>query len=442
MPIPDKKLKAFITDAVRQGLREQRAEDLQNKFTHIGDLVQPATGINVAPEVWNENNTAVRLTRDLIQEILDTERKLQAEVLELNEDYYAQMQDEDYRAANQTTADAQKVTARIERIYLDHPAIFPADMATPSWTISIRAKALQKLIDAENELDRIMGHADTIQIATAHEAVGEAKQALRESLSAPQKAVELVTPSRTHKSSERVHIAAQAAAQRILGSTPTKKQRITVPIAIAGSGTRAGKDTVANMIERRGPYVKFNVSDALNKFLIQQNSYVQVPAGMVPEGTAQYMRYADVIEAIGYEDAKDIPDVRRLLRTSGTDAARGTFGMGIWNIPVAEKLTQIAAEGHSGIVAGVRYHEDWEPVKAAGGVLIYVQRDNDGKDVTDHSSENSISQDDADYVIFNSSNLKNLEVLVRQVVNRIEYKARLAADAEIRAAQSGTPYDH
>ena len=131
---------------------------------------------------------------------------------------------------------------------------------------------------------------------------------------------------------------------------------------------RAGKDTVAGILHDLYGYEVFSYSETLNDALIALNPWVD--DGRLPTGEPDVIRYADLVSSVGYEKAKEIPEVRRLLQAMGTEVGRNMFGENIWVDALMKKI-----KGKPKVViTNVRFPNEAEAVWSRGGEVWEVTR--------------------------------------------------------------------
>lgn len=140
-------------------------------------------------------------------------------------------------------------------------------------------------------------------------------------------------------------------------------------IGLTGYAT-SGKDEVADVLATEYGFVKVNMSDAINNYLCILNPIISIqhfPA----------LRYAEYVAEHGYVQAKEHPEVRRLLQTFGTDVGRA-IDLDMW-VKEAAKLASL----HERVVTtGIRYVNEAVP----GMMVVRVNRPGFGP-LNDHTSE-------------------------------------------------------
>lgn len=183
------------------------------------------------------------------------------------------------------------------------------------------------------------------------------------------------------------------------------------PVLVVGvSGyARSGKDTVAAGLAGRAGFVRVGFADALKRAALAIDPYIStVPANSGPLATAGVMgtlpvsRLSEVVHTMGWEAAKTLPDVRRLLQRIGDEAGRRIHGEHVW--------VEAAFRCHNPrlVISDVRYPNETEAIKAAGGLLIRVERPGVGP-ANGHTSETALDGWHFDTVLINNSTVEDLQ---------------------------------
>lgn len=189
-------------------------------------------------------------------------------------------------------------------------------------------------------------------------------------------------------------------------------------VGIAGYA-RAGKDTAAQGLVDIG-WTKAAFADPLKRALEILNPVVYTEGHWDNDkdiySLSDALAYGD-----GWNDAKDDPDwgdeVRRLLQTFGTEVGRNLFGEDFW---VKQALD--GAYPYT-VFSDVRFKNEADAIRAAGGIVIWVDNPEVGP-LNDHASENSINGDDIDFVWSNDFTKADLQHGIRLLVDNENF-ARL-----------------
>jgi hypothetical protein len=179
---------------------------------------------------------------------------------------------------------------------------------------------------------------------------------------------------------------------------------------------RSGKDTIGHILHQIYGYRTVSFSDALNKALIALNPWVI-------ESSEGWLRYADTIDLLGYEKAKEIPEVRALLQRMGTEVGRDLLGANIW----VDALFRGYNPGDKWAVVNVRFPNEYQAVKDHGGVVWRVDRP--GYEAAQgHISDRALDAYSFDHRFYNDGTIGDLAQKVISVMDEgNEIKAGLQA---------------
>lgn len=165
---------------------------------------------------------------------------------------------------------------------------------------------------------------------------------------------------------------------------------------------RSGKDTLAGFLVEDHGFTRLAFADKLKDFLLDVN----------PLTGRSGFRVRDAVDLVGWDEAKETPEVRRLLQEVGL-AAREHLGPRVWLDPVMQEADRIRwSKGGNGgpvVITDVRFANEWQAVKEAGGILVRVVRSGVTRDDA-HVSE-SLAWDPSvpvDVTIANSEGLDKL----------------------------------
>lgn len=150
----------------------------------------------------------------------------------------------------------------------------------------------------------------------------------------------------------------------------------------------AGKDAAASILVAEFGFVRIGFADPIKEMLLAIDPIVCAPT---PEGGEHWGRLSTLVAAHGWDKAKRLPEVRRLLQATGTEAGRGVLGEDVW-VEAAMRRAYAARYCRSdgrrpGIVfPDVRYPNEAAAVRDRGGRLYRIERPGVGP-VNGHSSE-------------------------------------------------------
>lgn len=158
---------------------------------------------------------------------------------------------------------------------------------------------------------------------------------------------------------------------------------------------RVGKDTTARFITSvRGGY-QYSFADPLRSML---------KAGFGIDMNDPYWqdRKEQIIPAIGKSP-------REMMQTLGTEWGRNMVSEDVWLTLAKQKLL---SSGPGMVIADVRFDNEAEWVRAVGGRIIHVQRDQ-AERVKQHASEVGVAQLPGDGLILNNGTLEDLQDAVK-----------------------------
>ena len=168
------------------------------------------------------------------------------------------------------------------------------------------------------------------------------------------------------------------------------------PRLIGLSGyARSGKDTVAGIIEILYGHQKRAFADNVRSFVYRINPSIRPFRG--------HDRLANLVDAYGWEEAKQSNEVRYLLQETGT-TARTMFGLDVW----LDSLFATIPETDSVVITDVRFTNEAERIRSMGGVLYRVKRPG-VYPANDHISETDLDDYPFDAVLLNDGSVVDLQ---------------------------------
>jgi len=201
-----------------------------------------------------------------------------------------------------------------------------------------------------------------------------------------------------------------------------------------GGKLASGKDAVSDYLVETHGWKKLGMSDALADALYALNPYILLPTALgwknrftawlarvfrVPPRDV-YVRYAWLVDAFGYTEAKTYVESRRLLQVLGTEVGRNMISDSVWTDIMERKVKEAVAEGYPGvIVTGIRFPNELESISDnLGGELWWVIRPSlAAGENSHHASENSVLPSDFDRTILNSGTLQDLYLTVEGLLD-------------------------
>ena len=166
--------------------------------------------------------------------------------------------------------------------------------------------------------------------------------------------------------------------------------------------SQSGKDTVADILVKNYGYTRVAFADKIREFLYGLNPMVACS----PTGYLQ-----DLVNLVGWDAAKQEPQVRRLLQDLG-NSARKTIDENVWvtlalgNIDVNQRV----------VITDVRFENEAIMIKFMGGQLWRVKRVGVGP-VNDHVSESELEGYKVNQIFVNNGTIEDLEALIKTRMN-------------------------
>lgn len=183
------------------------------------------------------------------------------------------------------------------------------------------------------------------------------------------------------------------------------------PLIVGFAGRmRSGKDTAARFLAGVGFY-HASFATAIKDFTYALNPIipvsVNIKGGPIP---TEYVRLAEVVDAEGWEAAKDHhPEVRKLLQRCGTDAGRKIIGDRVWVDTAMNRLPPSMDVTFS----DVRFPNEADAIRAWGGILIRIDRpDTPGLPGEAHPSESALDDYPFHATVVNDGTVADLHAKV------------------------------
>lgn len=180
---------------------------------------------------------------------------------------------------------------------------------------------------------------------------------------------------------------------------------------------RVGKDTFAATLTERHGYTRVALADPLRD-AARELDPIMGTFPLLDEGLTRVRewRYSDVIDSIGYEKAKDYaPEIRRTLQKLGQ--AIRTIDPEFW---LRAAMAKVDAIDGPVVITDVRFPNEADAIKAAGGYLVRITRDLPDDGDTD-ISETALDDYREDLWIGNNGSREDLAYLAFAVGRDLEF---------------------
>lgn len=169
---------------------------------------------------------------------------------------------------------------------------------------------------------------------------------------------------------------------------------------------RAGKDTAAATLVHMG-WQRVAFADPLRDMACAVDPYVEINGNR----GHSFLRLSAVVDALGWEKAKQYPDVRRFLQRLGSDGVRDHLGDGLW---VAAAMSRADVPT---VFPDVRFPNEAEAIRARAGIIVrIVRREHLTGEQAAHPSENALDELEPDATVCNDGTIADLQAAIRRLV--------------------------
>lgn len=183
-------------------------------------------------------------------------------------------------------------------------------------------------------------------------------------------------------------------------------------IGLCGVGT-SGKDTAAAGLTSRD-WRRVSFADGLREFALAIDPIVNIPGAY---------RLSDLVDAVGWTEAKQHEEVRRLLQVIGTNAGREIIGEGVWIDIAGHKVLDAIEDGYGVVLTDVRFANEVSFVRDEfGGAIVRIVRPGVGP-VNGHISETAIDDIEPDFTIVNDGTVEELQAKLVEIAASLEKAA-------------------
>jgi len=155
---------------------------------------------------------------------------------------------------------------------------------------------------------------------------------------------------------------------------------------------RAGKSTVAAML-REFRYTEESFAGPIRQFVADL-------AGLTLDEMEQTKERS--IPWIGKSP-------REMMQTLGTEWGRELVSRSLWADRVMQRVRVLHGEGTPVVISDVRFDNEAEMIRAAGGTVLHIVRPDHARTTAHHMSEAGVSRGPSDYFIFNDGTLNDLK---------------------------------
>lgn len=189
-----------------------------------------------------------------------------------------------------------------------------------------------------------------------------------------------------------------------------------LPTLIGISGkARNGKDTAGAFLCDAHGYKRFAFADPLKQMAYDIDPRIDAIHGL---------RW--LVDQMGWEEAKNIPEVRRFLQALGR-AARDNLDKGVWIRATMRDVDRHIKDGGKALITDMRYENETEAVAKRDGFLLRIERPG-FLETGDDLSETALDDyDEWDGVVVNDGTVHDLAVAIDDLLQPAQVSAETSA---------------
>jgi hypothetical protein len=169
---------------------------------------------------------------------------------------------------------------------------------------------------------------------------------------------------------------------------------------------RSGKDTIAEHLNTLG-YVRGSFADAIREAVYKLDPFITDPSLEEPT------KLSHIVDVLGWESAKALTEVRRLLQVFGTEVGRDMFGDNIW----IDYLFDTLPDGAKVVIPDVRYPNEAKAIESMRGKVWRVEREGI-KAINSHISDSALDDYPFSDILLNDGTVQDLYEKVDALLNR------------------------
>lgn len=172
---------------------------------------------------------------------------------------------------------------------------------------------------------------------------------------------------------------------------------------LKGSGKSQAAKALINIGYHEDAYAK-DLKDMVYRI---QGICVPIPPGLIADDPP-YLSYQNTVDILGLDQAKnEIPQVRKILQTFGTDVIRNYVGADFWVDRVRERAEHAIQNNIPYVITDIRFPNEAKLIKDLNGHIVRIERPSQ-KSKDQHQSETHISSLPVDHIIYNNSTISHL----------------------------------
>lgn len=175
---------------------------------------------------------------------------------------------------------------------------------------------------------------------------------------------------------------------------------------------QSGKDEVAKTLVEEHGFIRIAFADKIRELLYEMDP----PVPMIDGDRTVVVGLRNLVEELGWDDAKQHPLVRAMLQNLGV-GARTVFHENFW---VIEAFKNFDTQDKNYVVTDVRFANEADTISRLGGNVWRVIRPGVGA-VNNHVSEHELDEFAFNTTITNNGTLEDLQTLIRKEMGAHAY---------------------
>lgn len=177
---------------------------------------------------------------------------------------------------------------------------------------------------------------------------------------------------------------------------------------------QVGKDTVAKTLVEEHGFTRIAFADALRDAAYALDPIIGAVSHVY--GGVVETRLRHTVDRLGWDEAKQNPEVRRILQVLGTEAGRDIHGVNCW-VDVA--MRKVHGTGRY-VFTDVRFPSESTAIMRERGTLVRVRRQG-FEPVNGHISETAVDHVEPHFTIYNDGSLDHLAGAVNEMLSAIDH---------------------
>ncbi len=199
--------------------------------------------------------------------------------------------------------------------------------------------------------------------------------------------------------------------------------------------SQSGKDTAAEFLIRHRGFYRIAFADPLRNGLYALNPQVYLTTEQITElgltsirknytqiinftEQGSLFRLQTVVDLVGWDNAKQIPEIRELLQRYGTEAGRMIHGADCW----LETASSVAENKNRVVFTDCRFINEAVWVRMKDGFVVKIHRPGIGR-VNSHVSDSGLPEDLINYTLENNGTIGELHDKIEEIYNLVEKNA-------------------